>query len=42
MGHPYLINVREAHGKADIHFFWVLIYHVYLAPDIAGGLLDTK
>ena len=41
MGHPYLINVGETHGKADIHFFRVFIYHVYLASDIAGGLLDT-
>ena len=42
MGHADIIYVREAHGKPDIHFFRVFIYHVYLASDIAGGLLNTQ
>ena len=41
MGHADFVNVREAHGKADIYLGWVLFYHVDLAPDVAGGLLDT-
>lgn len=35
------INVWETHGKAYIHFFRVLIYCIYLASNITGGLLDT-
>ena len=41
MGHADFVHVREAHGKTDIYLGWVLFYHVDLAPDVAGGLLDT-
>ena len=40
--HADFVNVRKTHGKADMHFFRVFIYHVYLASDIAGGLLNTQ
>lgn len=38
-GHAYLIGVRKAERKADIHFFFVLIYTAGFSAGITAGLL---
>ena len=38
-GHTYLIGVRKAERKADIHFFFVLIYTAGFSAGITAGLL---
>ena len=40
MGHADLIDVRKAHGKADVYFIFVLYDAVRLIACIAGRLLD--
>lgn len=37
----YFLNIGEAHGKTDVHFFRILIYCIYLAPNVTGRLLNT-
>lgn len=41
MGHADLVDVRETHGKTDVHIFRVLDAHVHLAADVAGRLLAS-
>ena len=38
-GHAHLIGVRKAECKADIHFFFVLIYTAGFSAGITAGLL---
>ena len=42
MGHTNVINIRKAHGKPDVHSRRILLHHIHLTADVAGGLLDTQ
>ena len=42
MGHTDVIHVRETHGKPNVHSGRILLHHIHLTADIAGGLLDTQ
>jgi len=35
-------NIRETHGEPDVHSGRILLHHIHLTADVAGGLLDTQ
>ena len=42
MGHSDIVYIRETHGEPDVHSGRILLHHIHLTADVAGGLLDTK
>lgn len=33
-------NIRETHGKSNVHCGRIFLHHIHLTADISGGLLD--
>ena len=40
IGHTDLINIREAHGKADIYVILIFHYRVDFTTDVTGSLVN--
>ena len=42
MGHTDLIDIRETHGKPDVHRGRILLHHIHLAANITRRLGDLE